>query len=70
MYEADKKKKLMQAKQYCCNWVNNICIGAMMKRVDDTVYQKIDKKYADKPCQANDCQYFEQVVIPGIRNEY
>jgi hypothetical protein len=70
VYEADKKKKLIQAKLHCCNWVNSICVGAMMKRVDGTVYQKIDKKYADKPCQADDCQYFEQVVVPGIQNEY
>ena len=41
-----------------------------MKRMDGSIYQKIDKEYADKPCQADDCQYFEQVVIPGIRNEY
>jgi hypothetical protein len=70
VYEADKKKKLTQAKQHCCNWVNTICVGAMMKHVDGAIHQKIDKKYADKPCKAHDCQYFEQVVVPGIQNEY
>ena len=41
-----------------------------MKRMDGVIYQKVDKEYADKPCRAHDCQYFEQVVVPGMRNEY
>ena len=70
MLDSEKNKKLAQAKKHCCNWVNKICIGAMMKHENGVLHQVIDSRYANKPCKAYDCQYFENVVVPIVQNEH
>ena len=70
MLDSEKKKTLAQAKKHCCNWVNHVCIGAMMKHENGMLYQTIDSKYANKPCKAYSCDYFENIVNSVKSTDY
>ena len=66
----DKKGLLNMAKTHCANWDNGNCVGCMMKSKDKTITFKVSSKFAGKSCQVRKkCRYFDNVEIPGIKNE-
>jgi hypothetical protein len=68
----DKSSKinlLGMAKSYCANWDNGNCLGCMMKSTDNVLIFRISSRFANKPCQVKKkCDYFNNIVIPGIAN--
>tara|TARA_B100002019_G_C21233251_1_gene581276 strand:- start:1171 stop:1371 length:201 start_codon:yes stop_codon:yes gene_type:complete len=60
---------LTKAKDYCCNYSNGNCVGAMMVRVGDSIITRVDGKKAGKPCMVNEgCDYFDNIVTKAIPN--
>jgi hypothetical protein len=58
---------LSTARIYCANWDNGNCLGCMMKRSNGMLTFHISSKFANKPCQVKKkCDYFNNIVIPGV----
>lgn len=71
MQKSEKKQILYIAKKHCCNWFNDICIGGVFFHNSYSFHMHIDKNLAGKPCVAyKECQFFKQVVIPGVKDGY
>ena len=67
MEQVNKSEILNLAKKHCCNWINNICIGGVFYRNDDSFHMYIDENLAGKPCVAHKkCNFYEHVVVKGI----
>ena len=55
------------ANKHCANWDKGKCLGVIMVHKDNILVQYIDKKLASKNCFAgDDCDYYNNVVIPGL----
>ena len=62
-----KKSKKTDARHYCANWNAGKCLGVMMHRVEGELHFFVDKDKADKDCTVDSgCNYFDDIVIPGI----
>ena len=59
-------KSKQTALRHCANWNAGKCIGAMMKSKAGSIYQIIDKSKAGKECKPDGCQYFDNIVVPGL----
>ena len=71
MQKSEKNQILYAAKKNCCNWISNVCIGGVFFRNGNSFHMYVDKNLAGKPCVAHKgCQFFKQIVIPGIKDEY
>lgn len=56
------------ARLHCANWNNGKCLGCMMSSKNGVLMVEIDSKLADKECIVTDgCDYFDRVVVPGIK---
>jgi len=65
----EKNGLLSMARTYCANWDNGNCVGCMIKNKNQTLIFRISSKFAGKSCQVKKkCKYFDNVVIPGIKN--
>ena len=66
-----KTKIISMARGNCANWDNGNCLGAMMYRDGSGLFVRLDAKLAGKPCiVADGCDYFNNIVIPGVENGY
>ena len=65
----EKNRLLAMARTHCANWDNGNCVGCMIKNKNQTLIFRISSKFAGKSCQVKKkCKYFDNVVIPGIKN--
>jgi hypothetical protein len=65
--QSSKINLLSTARAYCANWDNGNCLGCMMKRSNSLLVFRISSKFANKPCQVRKkCDYFNNIVIPGV----
>lgn len=66
-----KTKLISTARRYCANWDSGNCLGVMMIREDNGLVMRLNAKLAGKPCiVADGCDYFYNIVIPGVDSEY
>ena len=64
-----KKSSKTDARRYCANWHAGKCLGAMMYRKDGELRFVMDSKKMGKDCVVDEgCDYFDNVVIPGMEN--
>lgn len=71
MQKSDKRRILYTAKKHCCNWFHGNCIGGVFYIRDNSLHMLMDEKLAGKSCVAHKkCRFFQEVVIPGIKDEY
>ena len=64
-----KDSKIRTAMKHCANWDNGDCIGCMMSICNKVIIFRILSKFANKPCQVDKkCDYFNNIVAPGIIN--
>ena len=64
-----KKSSKTDARRYCANWHAGKCLGAMMYRKDGELRFAMDSKKMGKDCVVDEgCDYFDNVVIPGMEN--
>jgi len=64
-----KRSFLRAASHHCANWDAGNCLGCMMKTEKKVIIFKISHKLSNKPCIVNSgCEYFNNVVVPGISN--
>ena len=64
-----KISKLRTAMAYCANWDSGDCIGCMISICNKVIIFRILSKFANKPCQVDKkCDYFNNIVVPGISN--
>ena len=67
--DKDKTKNLTLARQNCANWNSGDCLGCMMKTKNKVLIFKVSSKFAGKVCQVNTkCDYFDNIVLPGVTN--
>ena len=65
----EKSGLLDIARTHCANWDNGNCVGCMIKNKNQTLIFRISSKFAGKSCQVKKkCKYFDNVVMPGIKN--
>jgi len=64
-----KEKEI--ARKRCANYVTinrkGYCFGVMMSHKGGALTQWIDSDYANKPCVASSCNYFDTIVVPGVK---
>ena len=64
-----KKSSKTDARKYCANWHAGKCLGAMMYRKDGELRFAMDGKKVGKNCIVDEgCDYFDNIVIPGMEN--
>ena len=64
-----KTRLLGTARRYCANWNAGDCLGCMVKMKKNVIIFRITSKLAYKPCKVDSgCEYFNNIVIPGIPN--
>ena len=64
-----KDSKIRTAMKHCANWDNGNCLGCMMSSRNKMIIFRILSKFANKPCQVDKrCDYFNNIVAPGIIN--
>ena len=64
-----KDSKIRTAMKYCANWDSGDCLGCMMSSSNKVLIFRILSKFANKPCQVDKkCDYFKNIVMPGISN--
>lgn len=64
-----KDSKIRTAMKYCANWDSGDCLGCMMGSSNKVLIFRILSKFANKPCQVDEkCDYFNNIVVPGISN--
>ena len=64
-----KDSKIRTAMKYCANWDSGDCLGCMMSSSNKVIIFRILSKFANKPCQVDEkCDYFKNIVMPGIIN--
>lgn len=71
MVDADKtavKRSLLRtASKHCANWNAGNCLGCMMKTEKNVIIFRMSHKLSNKPCIINTgCEYFNNVVLPGL----
>jgi hypothetical protein len=61
---------ISSARKHCANWNDGDCLGCMMKVADKSIIFRVSGRFAGFPCQVCDkCDYFDRIVVPGIKNE-
>ena len=71
MQQMKDKSLKTTARQYCANYFIGNCLGCMMVRKDGVRYMRLSKKLADKECVVDQgCDYFDNIVVPGVNNGY
>ena len=64
-----KDSKIRTAMKYCANWDSGDCLGCMMSSSNKVLIFRILSNFANKPCQVDEkCDYFNNIVVPGISN--
>ena len=64
-----KNSKIRTAMKHCANWDSGDCLGCMMNSSNKVLIFRILSKFANKPCQVDEkCDYFNNIVVPGISN--
>ena len=64
-----KNSKIRTAMKHCANWDSGNCLGCMMNSSNKLIIFRILSKFANKPCQVDEkCDYFNNIVVPGISN--
>ena len=64
-----KDSKIRTAMKHCANWDSGDCLGCMMSSSNKVLIFRILSKFANKPCQVDKkCDYFKNIVMPGIIN--
>jgi hypothetical protein len=64
-----KNSKIRTAMKHCANWDSGDCIGCMISICNKVIIFRILSKFANKPCQVDKkCDYFNNIVAPGISN--
>ena len=64
-----KNSKIRTAMKHCANWDSGDCLGCMMSSSNKLIIFRILSKFANKPCQVDEkCDYFNNIVVPGVSN--
>ena len=63
-----KKSQIAQARKHCANWNNGDCLGCLIRRNGNQIILRMSRKIGGKPCSVDKgCEYFETIVVPGIK---
>tara|TARA_R100000988_G_C3846598_1_gene92945 strand:+ start:191 stop:406 length:216 start_codon:yes stop_codon:yes gene_type:complete len=63
-------KTLNIARGYCANWNAGKCIGCVFTRTEKGLSFRLSKKLSGKKCSVEKgCEYFDNIVIPGIQDK-
>ena len=63
-------KTLNIARGYCANWNAGKCIGCVFTRTEKGLSFRLSKKLSRKKSSVEKgCEYFDNIVIPGIQDK-
>tara|TARA_R100001129_G_scaffold166307_1_gene133374 strand:+ start:245 stop:472 length:228 start_codon:yes stop_codon:yes gene_type:complete len=63
-------KLLNIARAHCANWDAGKCVGCVFTRTEKGLSFRLSEKLSGQKCSVEKgCEYFENIVIPGMQDK-